>query len=216
MRLNQDKTKAILFNNAVKYDSLPNLRLENDSGVEVVEEMRLLGVQVRADLSWRSNTTTMCQSAYARLWMLRRLKPLGATVEELLDVYDKQIRCMVEFAAPVWTSGLTLAEENQIERVQKAAFAIMLDQEYNSYARALTKLNRTTLNLRRHELNLKFAKKALKSEKFSHWFCEYKPTDQTNKTRSVNTNVLVPVEARTKAFLKSPIAYLTRLINDNI
>ena len=214
MRLNQDKTKAILFNNAVKYDFLPNLRLENDSGVEVVEEMRLLGVQVRADLSWRSNTTTMCQSAYARLWMLRRLKPLGATVEELLDVYDKQIRCMVEFAAPVWTSGLTLAEENQIERVQKAAFAIMLDQEYNSYARALTKLNRTTLNLRRHELNLKFAKKALKSSVIGS--VSKKPTDQNNKTRSVNTNVLVPVEARTKAFLKSRIAYLTRLINDDI
>ena len=60
MRLNQDKTKAILFNNAVKYDFFPNISLENDSGLEMVEEMRLLGVQVRADLSWRSNTTTMC------------------------------------------------------------------------------------------------------------------------------------------------------------
>ena len=122
---------------------------------------------------------------------------------------------MVEFASPVWTSGLTLAKESQIERVQKAAFAIILDEEYNSYARALTKLDREPLSLRRHGLNLKFAKKALISEKFSHWFCEYRSTEQNKKTRSVNKNVLVPVEARTKTFLKSPIAYLTRLINDD-
>jgi hypothetical protein len=61
----------------------------------------MLGVQVRSDLSWRSNTVAMCQNAYARLWMLRRLKLLGASEVELLDVYDKQIRCMAEFAAPV-------------------------------------------------------------------------------------------------------------------
>ena len=36
----------------------------------------------------------------------------GASVEELLDVDDKQIRCIVEYASPVWTCGLTQAEEN--------------------------------------------------------------------------------------------------------
>ena len=132
----------------------------------------MLGVQVRSDLSWKSNTAAICQSAYARLWMLRRLKPLGATTKELLDVYDKQIRCMVEFSTPVWTSGLTLAEENQIERIQKAAFAIILGKEYSSYAKALKQLTRSTLTDRRTELNLKFAKKCLKSDKFQHWFCQ--------------------------------------------
>ena len=57
----------------------------------------------------------MCQNAYSRLWMLRRLKPLGTKELELLDVYDKQILCVVEFATPVWTAGLTLAEVGQIE-----------------------------------------------------------------------------------------------------
>ena len=111
--------------------------LENDTPLEVVEEIRLLGVIVRSDLSWRSNTKAICQKAYARLWILRRLKPIGATIEELIDVYDKQIRCVVEFAAPVWTSGLTVAEVNQIERVQKAAFAIILADNYRNYKFAL-------------------------------------------------------------------------------
>ena len=94
MKLNQEKTKAILFNNAVKYDFQPNLTLKNGSQLEVTDELRLLGVQVRSDLSWSSNTTKIFQAAYSRLWMLRRLKPLGATEAELLDVYDKQVRCM--------------------------------------------------------------------------------------------------------------------------
>ena len=71
-----------MFNNALKYDFPPNLQLENGCPLEVVEEIRLLGVQVRADLSWRSNTTVMCQKGYARLRMLRRLKPLGASTDE--------------------------------------------------------------------------------------------------------------------------------------
>ena len=144
--------------------------------------------------------------------MLRRLKPVGASAHELLDIYDKQIRCMVEFAAPVWTSGLTHAEISQIERVQKAAFAIILGKKYTSYNKALTFFNRTTLETRREDMNLKFGKKCLKSEKYQHWFVPNKPTVQSLKTRSVDENVLKPVEARTNAFKKSPIAYLTNLI----
>ena len=217
MKINHKKTKAILFNNAVKYDFIPYLTIDG-AEVELVEEIRLLGIQVRADLSWSSNTLAMCQNAYARLWMLRRLKPLGASTTDLLEVYDKQIRCMVEYGSPVWTSGMTKAENNQLERVQKAAFAIILDLNYTSYAGALKYLDRTTLSERRQGINLKFAKMALKSEKFNHWFCKIKPTEQVPNTRSrsVNTNVLVPVEARTKGFKNSPIAYLTRLINDDI
>ena len=194
---------------------MPNLILDG-SPVDVVDEIRLLGVQIRADLSWCSNTQSMCRSSYARLWMLRRLKPLGANTEELLDVYDKQIRCMVEFASPVWTSGLTKAEVNQIERVQKAAFAIILEDGYISYERALQYLHRSTLSDRRQEINLTFAKKGLKSDKYKHWFVEYQPTGQQSKTRIgvKNNNLLVPVEARTKGFKKSPLAYLTKLIND--
>ena len=107
MRLNTTKTKVILFNKATKYDFLPKLTLQGDKNhLEVVEEIQLLGVQVRSDLSWKSQTDAMCKKAYARLWLLRRLKPLGASDQELLDVYDKQIRCILEYASPVWTPGL--------------------------------------------------------------------------------------------------------------
>ena len=89
---------------------------------------------------------------------------MGASDHELLDVYDKQIRCMVEFAAQVWTSGLTHAEISQIERVQKAAFAIILGKRYISYKNPLTFFTRTTLETRREDMNLKCGKKFLESD----------------------------------------------------
>ena len=41
MKINQEKTKVILFNNAVKYDFLPQLTLDDDKILKVVDEIRL-------------------------------------------------------------------------------------------------------------------------------------------------------------------------------
>ena len=70
----------------------------------------------------------MCAKAYARLWILRKLDPLGVSQSQLLDVYEKQV--MVKYASLVWTGALTRNEIVQIERVQKAAFAMILGSQY--------------------------------------------------------------------------------------
>ena len=58
-------------------------------------------------------------------------------------------RCVLEMAAPVWSAGITVAESRQIERVQKAAFSIILGKQYVSYEQALIDLNMETLQERR-------------------------------------------------------------------
>ena len=45
--------------------------------LEVEEEMRILGIIVRSDLKWTSNTKYIVEKGYSRLWMLRRLKKHG-------------------------------------------------------------------------------------------------------------------------------------------
>ena len=212
MKINKKKTKVILFNRARNYDFFPDLTLDG-SPLDVVEEVTLLGVKVSSDLSWRANTSFMCQKAFAKLWMLRRLRPLGATADELLDVYDKQIRCSLEFAVAVWAGDITKEESEMIERVQKSAFAIILAKDYRDYKISLKVLNRTTLASRRDDICLKFAKKSLKHDKFQNWFHVNEPTVQNLKTRSLIPD-LVPVQARTSSFKKSPIAHLTNLLNN--
>ena len=42
------------------------------------------------------------------------MRKLGASKNDMLDVYNNQIRCVLEMAVAVWVPGLTLAENKQI------------------------------------------------------------------------------------------------------
>ena len=44
MKINQDKSKVMLFNTSWKYDFLPKVTIDGENNLEVVEEMKLLGV----------------------------------------------------------------------------------------------------------------------------------------------------------------------------
>ena len=211
MKLNTNKSKVILFNNGRKYDFMPKCHFDNGDILDVVEEIKLLGVKIRSDLSWSTQCDYMCQRGFARLWMLRRLKPFGTTTDELLEVYRTQIRCIMEFAVAVWNAGLTKNQVKQLERVQKCAFAIILGPEYIDYTNALKILNMKTLSERRHDLCYKFAQKSLNHYKHSNWFCPNESV--TVNTRSTKPN-LKPVEARLRRFEKSPLYYLTELLSD--
>ena len=79
---------------------------------------------------WNLNTDHICTKAYERIWMLRRLKQLGASDDELKDVYEKQIRCVLELAVAVWSAGLTISQASQIERVQKTVCAVILGNRH--------------------------------------------------------------------------------------
>jgi hypothetical protein len=187
---------------------MPEFNL-GDFEIELVEEMRVLGLIVRADLKWSSNTENMVLKGYKRLWMLRRLKKLGANGEELLDVYIKQVRSVLELAVPVWHPSLTFLERSNIERVQKAAFYILIGNDYTTYQDALTELNLLSLEDRRVKLCSKFAKKAVKNSKFKNWF---KLNDRYKRTRQ-NQPKYCQVWARTVRYQKSPLNYLTSILN---
>ena len=151
----------------------------------------------------------MVKRANKKLWCLRRLKNLGAEVEDLLDVYFKQIRCLLEYGVAVWQPSLTNEDKIKIERVQKSALSIILGLKYRSYESALNKLNLETLSARRIRLCEKFAIKAQKHPKFTKWF---KPNNKKSITRSKEPK-FCEVYYRTERFRKSPISYLTRILN---
>ena len=216
MVLNEDKTKVMLFNTGKSYDFMPQIETEAGDMLEVVEEMKLLGIIVRSDMTWHSNTKQLCQKGYSRLWMLRNLKKLGACRADLVDVYYKQCRSVLELAVPAWTPGLTKTEINQLERVQKSACAIILGENYASYKSALRQLDMETLELRRQNICLTFGKKALKSDKFKQWFSINEDSEPVIKTRNFKPKpTLKKVKCRKKKYRKSPIPYLTDLLNDD-
>ena len=54
MKLNLAKTKFMLFNPTDNYDFVPNLTIDGIT-LESSDEMKLLGLTIRNDLSWKSN-----------------------------------------------------------------------------------------------------------------------------------------------------------------
>ena len=113
--------------------------------------------------------------------MIRRLKELGASQSDLIEIYKSQVRSILEFAVPVWAGYITQAEKNQIERVQKCALAIIQNERYTSYTQALIDTKLEFLEDRRQDQISKFAKKSLKHTKFKNW---YELNNETVNTRS--------------------------------
>ena len=207
MKINKKKTKTMLFNTARSKDFSPKLKIKNET-IELVEDMKLLGVKITSDLKWNENTNYITKKAYSRLWMIRRLKLIGASQKELLDVYTKQIRSVLEYAAVVWHPGLTINSSTSIKRVQKACLSIILGQSYINYSNALQLACIERLDARREALCLKFARNAIKNPKFKSWFAE---DTKEKETRRLKKN-LKTVYTRNKRFQESTIPYLTELL----
>ena len=147
--------------------------------------------------------------------MLRRLKYNGAAITDLLDVYIKQVRCTLEFAVSVWTAAITAALVAQIERVQITA--VILGGNHSEYSQALSILNIETLVERRKKLCVTFASKCEKSEKYKHWFTKRTCDPHAPHTRSEKIGTkseFLSVHSRTRQFEKSPLSYLTSLLNE--
>ena len=210
MKINFNKTKAMIFNPCTSIDFQPELALDNHE-IEVVEEMRLLGVMITSDMKWASNTHHMVTRGNKKLWVIRRLKKSGAKVEDLVDIYCKQVRSLLELAVPAWHGALTKTDEIDIERVQKSACRIILDSKYISYRSALKSLCLDPLKERRDKLCLKFVKKAEKHPKHKNWF---QPNRNAVNTRMEKTKY-TEVFARHKRFKTSPLSFLTNMLNEH-
>ena len=169
LKINETKTKIMAFNFSTKYDFLPELSV-GENQLEVVRSTKLLGVIISSDLKWNEHTEYIVKKANKRLWYLRRLSRLGASRDTLLDQYRLICRSVLETAAPVFAGGLSQTNISDIEDVQRSAFKIILRKDYASYCQALALLGETTLEERRENISLKFAKKCTIHPKMKHLF----------------------------------------------
>ena len=116
---------------------------------------------------------------------------------------------ILEFAAPVFTSGLTKEQAKKIELVQKKAFEIILGSQYDNYEASLDALQQVRLDMRREDLCLKFARKCAKSAKHCHMF----PPNPNHHPASRHKKPYKEQKCNTSRYFNSPIPFLTRLLN---
>jgi hypothetical protein len=142
------------------------------------------------------------------------MKVLDIEPSVILDVYLKEIRSLLELAVPAWHSGLTQRQKSDIERVKKVAFHVILSDcrtgksEFN-YDMAVVTLDIEPLQVRREKLCLSFPKKMLK-HRHKDMFMDNKSQHFTREKPEFTEK-----KCNTRRFFKSPLNYLTRLLNNN-
>ena len=128
MVLNEQKSKYIVFNRAMADF---NTRLTIDQKViDQVHEARLLGVIISDDLSFEKNTEDICKKAFARISMITKLKYVGVSVPDLIDIYTLFVHRLLEYCCVSWHISLTQLQSNNIEHVQQTALQVILGTDY--------------------------------------------------------------------------------------
>ena len=177
--------------------------------LEVIYETRLLGVIISSNLSWEAHVNDITRRSTKKLWVMIRFKSLGGSTDQLLRIYQTRVRSSLEFAAPVFSSGLTKQQSNQIECVQKKAFAIILGKNYHSYEQALSQLNQERLDARRLNLSYNFALKCTKSIQHKVMF----PPNPSSREGSREHKKFKEFHCKTSKYFNSAIPSLARLLN---
>ena len=125
MVINQNKTKAMIFNFTNKYQFHTRLTLKNEN-IEIVEQIKLLGTQITNDLSWNENCKAIVKKVNARMQLLHKCKEIGSTNEELVMLWILYCRSILENSSVVWSTSLTNENIYELERTQKSFCKMVL------------------------------------------------------------------------------------------
>ena len=84
--------------------------------------------------------------------LLRKCVTFTKNIEELKNIYILFIRSILEQSCVLWHSSLTLEDSNNLDRVQKSSFRIILQEDYEDYEKILQQVNLQSLYERRISL----------------------------------------------------------------
>ena len=81
MVLNTKKTKVFPFINSKKRDYLPQISIDPGNYLEVIYQLKLVGVMITSDMTWQAHVDYTVKRVNGKLWQLVRFKQLGASRE---------------------------------------------------------------------------------------------------------------------------------------
>ena len=120
----------------------------NKDTVERVTSFKLLGVIIANNLNWDEHVASIYAKANKPLHFLKLLKRSSVTVDDLLQYYKSVIRPIIEYACPVWQSGLTIEQRDRLESIQRCALKLIYNSlDYMNYTVLCITLSQSVLGL---------------------------------------------------------------------
>ena len=189
----------------------PQLTL-NDCDLPIVHNFKLLGVHINSDLNWDDHVKYIASKTNKLIFILYRARQFSFNQNVMFTLYSWFIRTSLEYAGPVWHPGLTQAHHDQLERIQKRCFRIILGGAYQNYDNALRQLNAKSLYNRREDLTIGFGKSLLKSSQHRHFLPQtmHEVHGRNNRT---SKQLLQPFKCRTARYENSSIPYIITKLN---
>ena len=159
---NASKTKEVVIcfcKDEHHIGNIPRIRIE-EIPIERVSHTKVLGITLSNNLSWNAHVDSIANKAGKRLYMLFQLKRAGVCQSDL-------VHPVVEYACPVWHSGLPRYLSDSIEMVQKRAVSCIYPGE--PYNEILERTNLPTLAERRSKIRKEYFSKIKKdNHKLNH------------------------------------------------
>ena len=188
----------------------------NNTNIEIVERMKLLGTIINDKLTWSDNCDEIVSKVNKRMLLLKRMLHFGASIEEMVHLWILYCRSALEQSAVLWSNSLTQENKDDLERTQKCFAKLVLRDKYKDneygYENALLILNLQTLEQRRNELSLNFAKNCIKNDVSSDLF-PINNTDHPMKTRY--HEMFKVLKANTDRLQKSSVIQMQHLLNSD-
>lgn len=210
MRLNEAKSKYMVFTKS-KEGFATRLTI-NEKPLERAYEMIHLGVWISHDLPWDKHISEICKRAYLRVKLLAKLKYVGVSMENLVELYCLLIRSLTEYCSTAFHSSLSIKQSNKLEAIQKTALRVILGVMYVDHSSSLEMCGLQTLHDRREHRSLQFALKCTKHTTNSEIFPPNPSTDPHNMRDREHFKVNKTLR---ECYNKSTIPYLQRRLNNH-
>ena len=131
------ESNGMIFNFCKDLKFTTRIQIENQT-MEIVRKAKLLGVMLNDQLTWDDNTAYLVKRSNSRMRLLHKLVSFSVPQEDLLNIYILYIRSILEQSCQVWHCSLTFENFPDLERIQKNALRIILQDDYQSYSNALS------------------------------------------------------------------------------
>ena len=167
---------------------------------------------INDSLTWDDNTKYLVQRANSRLRLLHKLVSFSVPIDDLINIYVLYVRSILEQSCQVWHSSLTLENANDLERIQKNALKIILQDEYENYSNALSLSGLKSLIEIRKELCMRFAKACLKNQQTNSMF-PLNPISNSYDIHTRHREKFLVTKCNTTRLKNSAIPYMQSLLN---
>ena len=122
MNLNAKKCKEMVICPLKRTQDLDSLTI-NNIPLDRVSSHKILRLKMKDTLKWNDNSENIITKSSKRIYIIRVLKRSGVPAQDLIHIYLKLIRQVLEYCCAVWSNSIPEYLSEKIEKVKKGLCA---------------------------------------------------------------------------------------------